>query len=329
MTMKEKIRWGILGPGRIAGKFASALREAGGAELAAVGSRSLGRAGRFASDFGFKRAYGSYEELAGDNGIDAVYIGTPHSCHRDNTILCLRAGRHVLCEKPFAINAIEAEEMITASRKKKRALMEAMWMRFMPSILKVRELVAGGEIGEIRRITADFGFRAEFDPESRLFDPALGGGALLDVGVYPVSLAYFLLGEPAVVEGTAYIGETGVDEESVALLGYEGGSQAVLMMALRLKTRCDAFIFGTAGSIWIPEPWWKSERIVMRRNGRRERTIDLPRLENGFIYQAEEMMGLVREGKTESEIMPLDDSLAVMRIMDRIRRHWGLKYPME
>jgi predicted dehydrogenase len=327
--MKEKLRWGILGPGRIAGKFAAALKETEGAELAAVGSRNLERAEMFASEYGFSRAHGSYEDLAGDDGIDAVYIGTPHSCHRDHSILCLRAGRHVLCEKPFAINATEAEEMVAAAREEKLTLMEAMWMRFMPSIFKVRELISEGDIGEIGRITADFGFRAAFDPESRLFDPARGGGALLDVGVYPVSFAYYLLGEPATVGGAAHIGETGVDEESVALLGYKGGSQAILTMALRLETQRDAFILGTAGSIWIPEPWWKSERIVVRQEGRGERTIEIPRLENGFIYQAEEIMNLIREGKTESEIMPLGDSLAVMRIMDKIREHWGLKYPME
>ena len=327
--MNEIIKWGILGPGRIAGKFAAALKESEGAELAAVGSRSLERAERFASKFGFTRAHGSYEALAGDAEVDAVYIGTPHSRHRDDTILCLEAGRHVLCEKPFAINAAEAEEMIAEARDGKRALMEAMWMRFMPSILKVRELVEAGEIGEIRKITADFGFRAEFDPESRIFDPALGGGALLDVGVYPVSLAFYLLGEPAEVGGRAHIGGTGVDEESTAILEYETGAQAILTMAVRREGSKEAHILGSAGSIWIPEPWWKSDIIVVRHEGRRERTIDLPRLENGFIYQAEELMGLIRDGRTESSMMPLDDSLAVMRILDRIRKHWGLIYPME
>jgi predicted dehydrogenase len=327
--MKDLIRWGILGPGRIARKFASALKESEGAELAAVGSRSLERAESFASEFGFARAHGSYEELAGDDGIDAVYIGTPHSRHRDDTLLCLRAGRHVLCEKAFAINASEAEEMITTARSEGLALMEAMWMRFMPSILKVREMIDGGEIGEVRRITADFGFRAGLDPNSRLFDPVLGGGALLDVGVYPVSLAYFLLGEPESVEGIAHIGETGVDEEGTALLEYENGAQAILTMSLRLEGPKEAHILGTEGSIWIPEPWWKSERVVVRHTGRPDGTIDLPRLENGFIYQAEELMDVIRSGGAESEMMPLGDSLAVMRMMDRIREHWGLRYPME
>jgi predicted dehydrogenase len=235
----------------------------------------------------------------------------------------------VLCEKPFAINAAQAGEMIAAARENGLALMEAMWMRFMPSILKVRDLIEDGEIGEIRKISADFGFRAGFDPKSRLFDPDLGGGALLDVGVYPVSLAYFLLGEPATVEGMAHFGETGVDEESTALLGYGSGAQAILTMALRLESPQEAFILGTEGSIWIPRGWWKSERIVVRHKGRGEGVIDFPGPANGFICQAEELMELVRDGRTESSMMPLADSLAVMRIMDRIREHWGLRYPME
>ncbi len=327
--MQEKIRWGILGPGRISGKFAACLTEAEGAELAAVGSRSLERAEKFASEFGFARAHGSYEALAADNGIDAVYIGTPHSFHREHTILCLKAGRHVLVEKPFAINASEAADMIAAARDEKRALMEAMWMRFMPSIVKVRELIAEGAIGDVRTVTADFGFHAEFDPENRVFDPALGGGALLDVGIYPLSLAHMLLGEPETVEGTAHIGETGIDEESTAILRYDGGRQAVLTMAVRLETPCEATIIGTEGSIRIPAKWWRSDRIYVSQEGRGERTIDLPTTENGFIYQAEEFMVIIRGGRLESEIISLDESLSIMRTMDRIRESWGLKYPME
>ena len=327
--MKEKIRWGILGPGRISGKFAACLTEAEGAELAAVGSRNLERAEKFASEFGFTRAHGSYEALAADDGIDAVYIGTPHSFHREHTILCLRAGRHVLVEKPLAINASEAADMIAAARDEKRALMEAMWMRFMPSIVKVREMVADGAVGEIRSITADFGFRAEFDPENRVFDPALGGGALLDVGIYPLSLAHMLLGEPETVVGSAHIGETGVDEESTAILGYSGSRQAVLKMSVRIETPCEATILGSEGSIRIPTKWWRSSRITVSQEGRGERTIDLPTAENGFIYQAEEFMDLIRGKRLESDVISLDESLSIMRTMDRIRERWGLKYPME
>ncbi len=329
MKMQKTVRWGILGPGRISRKFAAGLQAAEGAGIAAVGSRSLVRAEQFAAEFGVPRAYGSYRSLVDDDGVDAVYIGTPHSFHRDHAILALRAGRHVLVEKPFAINAAEASEMIAAARGEKLALMEAMWMRFIPSITEVRRLVAAGTIGEVRRVEADFGFRAGFDPNDRLFDPNLGGGALLDVGIYPLSLAHMLLGEPATVGGTARLGETGVDEESTAILGYAGGRQAVLTMAVRRDTRCDAFIQGTEGSIRIPPAWWRSERIELVEKGRSERTIDLPFKGNGYTHEAEEFMDLVRVGGTGSEVMSLDESLSIIRTMDRIREHWGLKYPME
>ena len=202
-------------------------------------------------------------------------------------------------------------------------------MRFMPSIVKVRELIADGAIGEIQSIAADFGFRAEFDPENRVFDPALGGGALLDVGISPLSLAHMLLGEPETVLGTALIGETGVDEESMAILGYDGGRQAVLRMAVRLETPFETTILGTKGSIRIPSKWWRSESIVVSQEDRGERTIDLPTAENGFIYQVEEFMDLIRGKRLESDIISLDESLSIMRTMDRIRERWGLKYPME
>jgi predicted dehydrogenase len=327
--MRENIKWGILGPGIISRKFATALLATEGAELAAVGSRSLERAGRFASEFCIPRVYGNYKSLAEDAELDAIYIGTPHSHHKEHTIRCLRAGRHVLCEKPFAINAVDAANMLAVAREEKRTLMEAMWMRFMPSIVKVRKLVAEGSLGEIRRVTADFGFRAEFNPKNRLFDLSLGGGALLDVGIYPVSLAHMLLGEPDTVEGTAYIGNSGVDEESSVILGFAGEKHAVLTMAIRRETRCDALILGTAGSIRIPKPWWKSEHIVVTQKGRAERTIELPYTGNGYTYEAEEFMDLIRIGRLESEVIPLDESLAIMKLMDKIRHRWGLKYPME
>lgn len=327
--MKEKIKWGILGTGAASRLFAEGLLDAEGAEIFAVGSRDAHRGHDFAREFGMRRTHLSYEYFSRDDQIDAVYIGTPHSLHRDHAVLFLRAGRHVLCEKPFAINTAQAKDMVSAARQGERTLMEAMWMRFMPSIAKARELAAKGEIGEVQKVTADFGFRAEFDPENRLFDPALGGGALLDVGVYPLSFAHMLLGEPETVEGEARIGKTGVDEEAAVTLGYSGGKRAALTMSLRLDTACDASITGTSGFIRIPAPWWSSERIIVNRGGGKESTIYLPIRGNGYNYEAEEFMDLIRKGRSESKVMPLEDSLAVMRTMDRIRAEWGLRYPME
>lgn len=327
--MNENIYWGILGAGTVSRLFATGLQDAEGAKLVAVASRSLERASGFASEFDVPRVYGSYEELAEDEALDAVYIGTPHSFHKEHVSLCLRAGRNVLCEKPFAINAAQAEAMINVARGEKRTLMEAMWTRFIPSMAKVREFVEEGGIGEIRGIEADFGFRADFDPKNRLFDPALGGGALLDVGVYGVSLAHMLLGEPETVAGSARMGETGVDEESTAILGYEGGAKATLTMAVRRETSCEASIIGTSGSIRITAPWWQSDRIIVARESGDEDKLDIPFKGNGYTHEAEEFMELIRTGKLESDVMPLAESLSVMKSMDRIRRKWGLKYPME
>jgi predicted dehydrogenase len=327
--MKKAIRWGILGPGAVSRKFAAGLRSAEGAELVAVGSRSRERAERFASEFGVRRAHAGYDALAGDDGIDAVYIGTPHSFHREHTVLCLLHGKHVICEKPFALNAAEADEMVGTARGQRRTLMEAMWMRFLPAMVKARALLAEGVIGDIRRVTADFGFRAKFDPAHRLFDRFLGGGALLDIGIYGISLAHMLLGTPARIGGAAHIGATGVDEESTVLLDYENGGSAVLTMSLRADTPGEALILGTDGWLRIPSPWWAASRIVIKRERKGETTLDLPFKANGFTHEAEGFMDCVRAGRLESDVMPLDETLAIMRTMDEIRRQWGMRFPPE
>ena len=327
--MGKLIKWGILGPGAVSRLFAEGLRSAAGAQIEAVGSRSPERARRFASEFGVRHWYGSYTEMLRHPGIEAVYVGTPHSFHREHTMLCLEAGRNVLCEKPFAINAPQAKEMAEEARSRNLALMEAMWIRFLPALKRVVELIGEGAIGKVREVRADFGFRAEFDPGNRLFDPALGGGALLDVGVYPVTLAHMILGRPDTVEATARIGETGVDEESGARFGYEDGSGAVLTMSISRETSCDALITGAEGAISIPAPWWQSERFMLAHGSGKQKSFHLSYRGNGHTHQAEEFMNIIRMGKKESEIMPLDDSISVMESLDRIREISGLRYPME
>lgn len=323
------IRWGILGPGRISREFAVGLTEAEGAELAAVGSRSLDRAEVFSTDFEVPQVHGSYAALAADPGVDAIYIGTPHTFHHDHTMLCLEGGKHVLCEKPLAINADEAERMIDTARAAGLALMEAVWTRFLPTLVRVRELVASGAIGEIRMINADFGFRAAFDPESRLFAPGLGGGALLDLGIYPLNLAVMLCGEPVGIETTANLGATGVDEEAAILLRHAGGQLSTLSCSLRVNTPREAHILGTDGRITICFPWWGSTRIVRHGADGGDETMDLPSRGGGYTHEAEEFMDMIRAGNLESEIMSWGDSLAVMRTMDTIRGQWGLRYPTE
>lgn len=325
----QTIRWGILGPGSISRTFAKDLLLAEGAELAAVGSRDQGRADRFAAEFGIQHSHGGYRSLAEDPRVDAVYIGTPHAFHAENTLLCLRNGKHVLCEKSLALNAGQAEQMIQAAAENDRLLMEAMWTRFLPAICGLRKLLAEGAIGEPRLFLADFGFRAEFDPTSRLFDPALGGGTLLDLGVYPVSFASMLFGDPTAVAGMANLGRTQVDEEACLSLNHQGGELATCALSFRVDTPREGTILGTEGQVRIHTPWWGASRLTINHHGGEEEVLDFPLRGNGYAYQAEEFMNLIREGRRESEIMPLQESLAIMRTMDALRLDWGVKYPGE
>ena len=326
--MSGKTRWGILGTGSIARKFAEGLKSVKTAELVAVGSRQQGTADKFADEFGAKWRHAGYAALAADEGVDAVYVATPHAMHREDALLCLEAGRAVLCEKPFAINAAQAGEMVSAARRKKVFLMEAMWTRFLPAMVRLRDLLAAGTIGEVRMVAADFGFRAGFNAKGRLFDPALGGGALLDVGVYTVSLASMILGgEPTEVVALGEVGSTGVDEQAAFVLKYGGGPLAVLSTAVRTTTPMEATVIGTEGYVRVPSMWWQASRLVVHTKG--DEVIDLPFAGNGYNYEAEEVGRCLREGKLESEVMPLEETLGVMRTLDRIRAAVGVRYPME
>ena len=246
----EKIRWGILATGRIAHKFALGLSVLPDAELIAVGSRAQETADAFADRWEVPHRHATYAGLAADPDVAVVYVATPHAFHKQNSLLCLEAGKAVLCEKPMAINAREVEQIVACARGRGLFLMEAMWTRFLPAICKVRELLAEGVLGQVRMVRADFCFRSPWNPEGRLLNPALGGGALLDVGVYTVALAFMVFGgPPAEVTGMTHIGETGVDEQSAMILGYDGGRLAVLACAVRAQAPMEAHIIGTAG--WI------------------------------------------------------------------------------
>ncbi len=327
--MKQTIRWGILAPGAISGAFAAALQVAEGAELAAVGSRDLVRARAFAEKYGVSRAHGSYAQLAADPEVDAIYIATPHAFHERDTLVCLGEGKHVLCEKPLAINADEARRMIFAARDHDRLLMEAMWTRFLPSLEKVRTLIAAGAIGVPRTLTADFGFQAADDPTGRLFNPDLGGGALLDLGVYPVSLAHWLFGDPVEIHGTANLGPTGVDDDSAILLRHRGGEITLAFMSFRVETPRTATIQGTEGWIRLQQPWWGASQITVGIKDRPEETVDFALRGQGYTHMAEAFMDLIREGRRDSEVISHKQSLAIMETMDTLRRMWGHKYPLE
>lgn len=328
--MAEKTRWGILSTGTIATKFATGLQSVADAELIAVGSRSQASADAFADQFNIERRYDTYEALAQDEDVDAIYIGTPHSFHKDNTLLCLDHGKAVLCEKPFAINASEAEVMIQVAREKGIFLMEAMWSRYLPVMQRVRELLADGVIGDVVQLMADFGFQGAFNPQHRLYDPALGGGALLDIGVYPVSLASMIFGTPERIQSMAHLGKSGVDENAAIILGYENNpALAIITTGMRVKSNRSAIINGTKGRITLPDPWWKTEYFTLEIHGGDTTEVDVPITGNGYNYQAVEVGRCLRADLLESDVMPLDETLSVMQTLDTIRAQWGLKYPME
>lgn len=328
--MVTKIRWGILGCGNIANKFAEALGFVDDAQLVAVGSRSIEKAKEFGDKYKVSRHYGSYQKLANDKGIDIIYVATPHNLHCENTILCLEADKAVVCEKPLAVNARQAKAMIDCALKHKLFLMEAMWTRFLPVMDKVRQLLAEDAIGEVRMLAADFGFRgADGNEKTRLLNPDLAGGALLDVGIYPLALSSMLFGAPRKISSDAYLGETGVDEQAAVILGYDKGRLAIIHTAVRTATSHEATIMGTKGMIRIHRSWWSGNTLTLIRTGKDEQFIELPSHENGFVYEIKAAHAALRAGKLETALMPLDETLAIAETMDAIRAQWGLKYPFE
>lgn len=328
-TPPNTIKWGVLGTGAIANAFARGLRHVPDAVLLAVGSRTQETADTFADAYDIPRRYPAYRHLAEDPDVDVIYISTPHNLHCENTLLCLRAGKHVLCEKPFAINARQAEFMVQCAQDQSLFLMEAMWTRFIPAVREIRDLLREKYIGELQMFMGHFGFRTAFDADSRLFSPALGGGALLDVGVYPVSFSSMVLGEPEGITGFAHLGITGVDEQAAILLKHPGDRLSVITCAIRTNLPEDARIIGTDGTIVLPERCWRPDTFIVARQGQKEEIHSLPVEGNGYNYQAEEVHRCLRKGKTESTIMPLDETCSIMHTLDDIRLQWGLKYPGE
>ena len=323
-----KFKWAILGPGSIANKFADGLAVVDDAELYAVGSRSFERAEAFAGKYSVAKIYGSYEEMVKDKEIDCVYISTPHPMHKDNALLCIENGLNVLCEKPFAMNEKEAKIMIDAARKAGVFIMEAHWTRFLPAIKKAVSWVNEGKIGNIRMIHCDFSFRTDMNPESRLLKKAMGGGGLLDVGCYTISMATMLMGyKPDVIQSVADIGETGVDEQAAMLLSYKNGQIAVLSCGVRTGTYHTLNIFGENGSINI-NGFWYADTATLKENGK-EPVVFTEKEGNGYNYEAIAAMEAIRSGKIESCLIPHEETLAIAAISDTIRAQWGLTYPSD
>lgn len=318
-------RWGILGTGGIAAMFAEDLSRLPDAEAVAVASRSVARSEEFGGRFGIPHRHGSTEDLIADPDVDAVYVATPHPAHARGALAAIAAGKHVLVEKPFTMDAGEARDVVCAARAAGVFCMEAMWTRFLPHISWLRDRLAGGALGTVRTLVADHGQHFDPDPAHRLYDPALGGGALLDLGIYPVSLASMVFGTPSSVAAVSDPAFTGVDAQTTAVLRYPGGAHAVLTSTLEAATACRAWIAGTEGRIELDPVWYApTSATLIRRNGpieRFETPADvLARPGKGLRFQADEVARRVRAGELESPVMPLDETISIMDTMDEIRR---------
>jgi predicted dehydrogenase len=327
-SVSEKFTWGILGPGGIARAFAKDLTMISGHAIGAVGSRSFENAQKFSAAFG-GTAYGSYEELVADPTIDAVYVATPHPSHHDNVVLALNAGKPVLCEKPFSVNAKQAQSMIDAAARNKTALMEAMWARFLPHYAKVREIVDSGVLGPILSIHADHGQRLADQGIPRLIEPALAGGALLDLGIYPVSFAHMILGNPMHIASQAVMTDKGVDAQTSMIFTYEDGAQAVLTTTMIEQTPCRAVVAGLHGWLEIDRTFYNpaAMRVVLNDGTVTEYPNNYKG--HGLREQAETFKQLVLTGKLESEILTWKDTVDIMKTLDTVRAQIGLKYPFE
>ncbi len=322
------VRWGVLGPGAIAVGFADAMQLVEGGEIVAVASRAAERADAFGDRFGVRTRYGDYASLGADPDVDVVYVATPHSRHMEDTLALLDAGKHVLCEKPFALNARQGQRMVDEARGRGLFLMEAVWSRFLPAYRALVHVVGEGRIGEPLLVEADFGFRRSLDPDNRLFRLDLGGGGLLDLGIYPIQLCSLLLGHPERAAAEGVLGETGVDEQVAAVLRHPGGTLGVVKAALRVGMTCTARVSGTDGVITIPALMHCPDSITVLSVAGTER-IDGSYEGNGLRFEIEEVHRCLAAGSRESAVMPLDETLALAATLDAIRAEIGLVFPGE
>jgi len=318
------VRWGIIGPGRIAARLVRDFPHVPGAEPVAVASRSAERAAAFAAEHGIGRTHDSYRAIIDDDGVDVLYIATPHPQHRALALAAIRSGKAVLVEKSFTVTPAATVEVVTAAREAGVFAMEGMWTRFQPAVVRLRELVADGAIGTVQAVQADLGVQAAQDPADRFFNPAIGGGALFDVGVYPVSFAQMVLGRPDTVAAHGVLGPTGVDVEEAMLLGFADGRSATLLSSLRCATPGQARVFGTGGWIDVPPRFHHPDRIVLHRPGRDPEEMVLPATGGGFGHELIEVTECLRAGRTESAVMPLADTVAVQDVMGAVAERIGL-----
>jgi predicted dehydrogenase len=325
--MGKTYNWAILGCGRIARKFAGDLKLLPNVRLYAAASRSIENARAFASDLGFEKAYGSYEEMVNDDQVDVVYIASPHSHHCEHALLCLNHKKAVLCEKAFAINSKEVSQMIDAARKNNMFLMEAFWTRFQPSFQKVLDVICTGELGALKLVRSDFAFNAEFNPERRLYNPALGGGSLLDIGIYPVFMSLATLGKPSEIKTMAKFSSTGSEESIMMMFSYPGGEIASLVSSFDCHSSTQTEFSFENGFVRLNRRFYTPTTLTYWKNWEQEQTIAFEKGAGfGYDREAAHVMDCLDAGKTESDLMPLQLSSDLMEILDRVRKDAGIVF---
>jgi len=329
---KQKVRWGIIGCGRIARKFADDLKWVKGATLTAVASRSLDNARKFAKEFGATHAHGSYQDIVNNNEVDVIYIATPHSHHYEHTLLCLNHNKAVLCEKPFAMNSRQTREMINLARGKKIFLMEAVWTKFLPHYKKMQELIQKNKIGEVKSVLTNFGFRLREDAPVRLSDPSLGGGTLLDIGIYNTFLVLSILGRPDEIHATMIPSPAGIDEQCSVTFIYKKGALAQLFSSFSTNLPTDVHINGTKAYIKLTSRFYdQSSQVELHYGmGDKGKQVKLKKIKGiGYWHEAKHVTDCLRDGLTESPVMTHADTLELMEVLDEIRRVAGIKYAVD
>ncbi|MCD4770604.1 MAG: Gfo/Idh/MocA family oxidoreductase [Bacteroidales bacterium] len=324
--MNKKYNWGILAPGKIAHRFTEGLKLLDNANLHAVGSRNIDRARDFAGQYGYKKYYGTYEELADDPDLEVVYVASPHSHHMEHTLLCLNAGKSVICEKAFGINGSEVEAMIEAAGNNKLFLMEALWPPFQPSYRKVYGILKSGKAGDVITVRSHFAFKPPYEPEKRLYNPDLGGGTLLDIGIYPVIDALTFLGITDDIKAIANLAKTGVDASINVVFGYNNGKSANLFSSIKTGAGVGTDIFCENGNLYLSRMSDGTQKLRVEINGQKPEKLFFNPESRGFDLEAGEVMKCLDAGKMESDVVPLSFSLDLIKTLDRIRKIAGIKY---
>lgn len=324
--MHTKIKWGIIGLGNIANKFASDLQLSKNAILYGVASRNIEKAKDFGEKYHSQKHYDSYEEMVKDEAIDVVYIATPHSFHFENTILCLKNNKSVLCEKPMGLDSHQVKRMIKEARSRNLFLMEGLWTRFIPATEKLIELLSDNSIGDIVSVRADFGFKGDLNLESRVYNKKLGGGSLLDIGIYPIYLSLLTLGLPTHIKAMARMTETGVDSYCSMLFDYKDSAKAILESTIEADTPIEAHIYGSKGVIKLHTRFHHSEKISLYQKGELKNVFELGYEGNGYLYEIEEVNSCLIRNGLESMKLPQSVSLDLISLIDQIKDIIGLSY---